>query len=78
MALTTVTPGSWVTITTTTGDTVVENQSLREMYISTESSPSSLKDGKVLEPWKAVVVSGGLPVKISVFEASGQVYFGGI
>lgn len=78
MALTSVTPGSWVTITTTTGDTVVENQSNREMYVSTETAPASLKDGKLLEPWKAVVVGTGLDVKISVFGANGQVYHGEI
>lgn len=75
MAITNVTPGSWVTITTTTADTVFQNQSPREMYISAADTQATLKDGFLLEPWKGIVISTGKSVKVSVWVADGFVYY---
>lgn len=75
MAITTVSPGTWETITTTTGDTVFQNQSNREMYITAEDTPGTLKDGFLLEPWKGLVFSGSLDVKVSVHGADGVVFY---
>ncbi len=74
MAITTVAPGSWETITTTAGDTVFQNQSNREMYITADGTPGGLKDGFLLEPWKGIVFSASKAVKVSVLVASGNVY----
>lgn len=74
MAIATVAPGTWVTITTTTGDTVFQNQSPREMYISAAATQADLKDGFLLEPWKGIVISAGKTVKVSVWTSTGFVY----
>lgn len=78
MAVTSVSPGSWVSITTTSGDTVFQNQSPREMYITAEASPANLKDGFLLEPWKGIVIGDGKDVKVSVWDAQGFVYHSGV
>lgn len=78
MAITTVAPGSWVTITTTIEDTVFQNQSPREMYISAADTQANLKDGFLLEPWKGLVISAGKTVKVSVWDANGFVYHSGV
>ena len=70
----TVSPGSWQTIVTTEGDTAIQNQSPREMYVST-GTPTDLKDGILLPPWFALVVGSGYDVQISVFDADGFVYY---
>ena len=64
MPFTTVTPGSWVAITTTTADTVFQNQSPREVYLVTGATGGlTEKEGYLLTPWVGSVIIGtGLAV----------------
>lgn len=70
----TVNPDQWYTITTTTGDTAFQNQSPREMYLTT-GNPQNTKDGILLPAWQVYVVGAGLTVQAYVHEAQGFVFY---
>jgi len=77
MAIATITTGSWQTVTTTVSDTVIQNQSPREVYIftgSTAALPS--KSGYLLAPWVgSVVVSTGFTVSAYAHGGSADIFY---
>lgn len=76
MATQTVTPGSWVSITTTTADTAFQNQSYRELYIITGSTGGvGLREGFLLAPWQSIVIQSGLAVSASAWGGDGEVFY---
>ena len=65
MTTVTVPQGSWVAIVTTVGDTVFQNQSQRECYLTTQATGGlGLKEGFLLEPWKGVVITSAKSVSL--------------
>lgn len=73
----TVAPGAWTPITSTEGDTAFQNQSPREMYVTT-GSPTNDKDGILLPAWNVIVVGPGKSVQVYVHQAQGFVFFDGV
>jgi hypothetical protein len=75
MAIVTITPGSWQSVLTTTVSTAIQNQSPRELYITTESTGSlGLKEGFLLPPWQGVIIDPGYTVSASVIDANANVF----
>lgn len=76
MAIVTITAGSWQTVTATISDTVIQNQSPREVYIftgSTAALPS--KSGYLLAPWVgSIVISTGITVSAYAHEGPANIF----
>jgi len=76
MSIVTVTAGSWQSVVTTTADTAIQNQSPREVYITTESVGGlDLKEGLLLAPWFPVIIKTGYTVSASVFGGSADIFY---
>jgi hypothetical protein len=73
----TVSTTAWTEITTTTADTVFQNQNgINPMYITTED-PTGLPftEGFYLPPNMAVVVSEGNTVNAVTFRGAGDIFY---
>lgn len=77
MPVATVAPGSWQTVTTTAADTVFQNQSQREVYITTASTGGlGEKEGYLLAPWVgSIIIASGLTVSAISFLDSANIYY---
>lgn len=73
----TISPNSWVAVTTTETDTVFQNRSSREMYITT-GIPANSKDGILLLPWQGVVFGVGYEVLVRCNDAEGIVFYSSV
>lgn len=72
----TLTPGSWQTVTTTTTDTVFQNQSPREVYLLAGTvGAAGLKDGFLVKPYDGIVIASGKLVSGSTFTANALIFF---
>lgn len=77
MAIATITTGSWQSVTTTTTDTVFQNQTPREVYITTASTGSlPEKEGYLLRPWVgSIVIGSGLAVSARAFGGTATILY---
>lgn len=77
MPIATIATGSWQTVVTTAADTVFQNQSPREVYVTTASTGGlDLKEGFLLTPWTGSIVLGtGLTVSAVSHDAPASIYY---
>jgi hypothetical protein len=76
MPVTTINPGSWTALLTTAAETVIENQSPQEVYITTEATGGlGSRDGNLIPPYSDVVISSGKNVAIYVHRAAARIQY---
>lgn len=76
MPISTVNPGSWTAVFTTVNETAFQNQSPRELYMTTEATGSlGAKDGNLVAPWATIVISGGKSVSAYAHVAPARIYY---
>jgi hypothetical protein len=76
MPVANISPGAWTALVTTAADTVIQNQSQREVYITTEATGGlGAKDGTWLKPYEEVVISTGKNVAIYAHLGTARIHY---
>lgn len=75
MPVVTINPGAWTSVFTTVNETAFENQSPRELYLTTEATGGlGPKDGNLVPPYTDIVISGGKTVSAYAHVAPARIY----
>lgn len=75
MAMTTLTADTWTSLGTTSGDTIFQNRSAREIYLTSEStSERPLQNGIMLKPEGSIIIPDGKAMSGAIFNSAGLVY----
>jgi len=76
MPVANITAGAWTALVTTAADTVIQNQSQREVYLTTEATGGlGVKDGVLLKPYEEVVISTGKNVAIYAHTGTARIHY---
>ena len=76
MANQTIGTTAWESVTTTTADTVFQNQSVNPMYLTTEATGSLTFDqGFYLAPNDAIVIASGKNVSAVAFRSDSELFY---
>ena len=76
MANQTIGTTAWESVTTTTADTVFQNQSVNPMYLTTEATGGlSFDQGFYLAPNDAIVIATGQDVSAVAFRSDSELFY---
>jgi hypothetical protein len=76
MANQTIGTTAWESVTTTTADTVFQNQSVNPMYLTTEATGALTFDqGFYLAPNDAIVIAAGQDVSAVAYRSDSELFY---